>query len=237
MLGLTYFNVVKNVAVWSEQLSSELVRKKQLVTDIWHSTITNSDGTTETVASKWDLPYLGRLPGIDFLHLTPTGWFNLTWAILTLACIYVVFIHYRRPLSIIPKSPVAKGQIIYLIVLWIMVVANFERALTGWHPSRMLTEWVIFINAIIATVLVIVLPQESKPASIKEEADYRHLYKWLWIKAVMVFIISGFFFLATNRLIYHYPEYNKLNLKQYHTRFGPEASWKSRPNLKNAEHK
>ena len=236
-LGLTYFNVVKNVAVWSEQLSSEIFRKNQQISDIWVKTIIQADGTTETVPATWDLPYLGRLPGMDFLHLTPTGWFNLTWAILTLACIYIVYRHYRNPLAIIPKSPVAKGQIIYLIVLWIMVVANFERALTGWHPSRMLTEWVIFINAVIATVLVIVLPKESVRITITEEKDYKTIYRWMWIKAVTVFIVSGFFFLATNRLVYHYPEYNKLNLKQYHTRFGPEASWKSRPNLKNAEHK
>ena len=237
MLGLTYFNIVKNVAVWSEQLSLTLTKKNPLIADTWIKTTTLPDGTVVNETAKWDLPYLGRLPGIDFLHLTPTGWFNLTWALLTAACIYIIIRHFRKPLAIIPRNPVAKGQIIYLIVLWIMVVANFERALTGWHPSRMLTEWVIFINAIIATVLVIVLPTESETISISTEKDYTPVYRWLWIKAVVVFIISGFFFLASNRLIYHYPEYNKLNLKQYHTRFGPEASWKSRPNLKNAEHK
>jgi hypothetical protein len=237
MLGLTYFNMVKNVAVWSEQLSSEMIKKKQLVADIWVKTTTLPDGSAITEPAKWDLPYLGRLPGIDFLHLTPTGWFNLTWAILTIACIFIVIRHYKNPLSIIPKNRVAKGQIIYLIVLWVMVIANFERALTGWHPSRMLTEWVIFINAIIATVLVIILPQESGKATIKEEKDYKPVYKWLWVKALGVFVISCFFFLGSNRLIYHYPTYDKLDKKRYHTRFGPEASWKSKPNLKNAEHK
>jgi hypothetical protein len=237
MLGLTYFNVVKNVEEWGKQLSSEMIRKQQVISDIWFKTITNSDGTTETAASQWDLPYIGRLPGIDFLHLTPTGWFNLTWALLVLACVYIVVRHYKKPLAIIPKNPIAKGQIIYLIVLWIMIVANFERALVGWHPSRMLTEWVIFINAIIATVLIIVLPREPENITAKEEKSYKTVYRRMWIKAVTVFIISGLFFLTTNRLIYQYPEYKKLNLKQYQTRFGPEASWKSRPNLKNAEHK
>ncbi len=227
MLGLTYFNAVKNVSEWGSQLNPVN----------WKQTITHADGTTETVSALWDLPYLGRLPGIDFLHLTPTGWFNLTWALLVLACIYIVVRHYKKPLVIIPKNPIARGQIIYLIVLWIMVVANFERALVGWHPSRMLTEWVIFVNAILATVMVIVLPREPENIAIKEEKSYKTVYRRMWIKAVTVFIISGFFFLSTNRLIYQYPEYKKLNLKQYQTRFGPEASWKSRPNLKNAEHK
>ena len=237
MLGLTYFNVVKNVAVWSEQLSSEIIKKKQMVTDIWVKITTLPDGTVVTEPAKWDLPYLGRLPGVDFLHLTPTGWFNFTWLILALACIFIVIRHYKKPLPIIPKNRIAKGQIIYLIVLWIMVVANFERALTGWHPSRMLTEWVIFINAIIATVLIIILPQDLEKQQIKEEKDFKPVYKWLWRKSVGIMVVMCFFFLATNRLVYHYPEYEKLNKKTYHTRFGPEASWKSRPNLKNAEHK
>jgi hypothetical protein len=63
------------------------------------------------------------------------------------------------------------------------------------------------------------------------------MYKRLWIKAAGALIISSLFFLGTNRLIYQFPEYEKLNHKWHHTRFGPKASWKAKPNLKNAEHK
>ena len=227
LLGLTYFNVVKNVEVWSEQLNS----------DIWNKVIVHAGGMTEKVAAQWDLPYIGRLPGINFLHMAPSGWFNLTWALLVAACILIVVRHYRSPLSIIPKSQLAKGQIIFLIVLWIMVVANFERALTGWHPNRLLTEWVIFVNAVIATVLVLLLPRDKETILIKEEENYNHLYKRLWIKAFATLVISSGLFLVTNRMIYKYPEYDKLKHSQYHTRFGPDASWRTKPNLKNADHK
>jgi hypothetical protein len=118
-----------------------------------------------------------------------------------------------------------------------MIVANFERALTGWHPSRLLTEWVIFVNAILATVLVLLLPHENEIVAIEPEADFKPFYKRMWIKAVAAMLVSSVLFLGTNRLIYHYPEYNKLNHSQYHTRFGPDASWRTKPNLKNAEHK
>jgi hypothetical protein len=131
----------------------------------------------------------------------------------------------------------ARGQLIFLILLWIMVVANFERALTGWHPSRLLTEWVIIVNAIIATVLILWLPRNDETVLIIEEQNYKPLYKRLWIIAIATFAVSSVFFLVSNRMIYHYPEYNKLDHKQYHTRFGPDASWKTKPNLKNAEHK
>jgi hypothetical protein len=227
MLGLTYFNVFKNVDVWSKQLNPA----------VWYNQITHADGTTESAQALWDVPYIGRLPGIDFLHMTPSWWFTLTWALLVLACTVIVVRHYRSPLPIIPKSSLAKGQIIFLIILWIMVVANFERALTGWHPNRLLTEWVIFVNAIIATVLILLLPHDQETVIITEEKNYKPFYKRLWIRTIATLVISSILFLVTNRMIYHYPEYSKLDHKKYHTRFGPDASWKTKPNLKNAEHK
>jgi hypothetical protein len=227
LLGLTYFNVVKNVDTWSSQLNP----------DVWKSVVTNADGTKIAGQALWNLPYLGRLPGMDFLHLTPLGWFNITWLLLTAACVIIVVRHFRSPLGIIPKSALAKGQLIFLILLWIMVVANFERALTGWHPTRMLTEWVIFVNAIIATVLVLLLPRDNDSVIMRPEDDYWKKYRRLWIAAISALVISSLFFLGTNRFIYHYPEYSKLDHKTYHTRFGPDASWRTKPNLKNAEHK
>jgi hypothetical protein len=177
------------------------------------------------------------LPGIHFLHLTPSWWFNITWLLLAAGCVIIVIRHYRSSLPIIPKSSIAKGQVIYLVILWIMIVANFERALTGWNPSRMLTEWVIFVNAIIATVLIILLPKDLETIAISRKEDYKKLYRSLWFKSAIITAAACLLFLFTNRLIYHYPDYSKLDLKHYHTRFGPEASWKSRPNLKNSEHR
>ena len=117
-----------------------------------------------------------------------------------------------------------------------MVIANFERALTGWGPSRLLTEWVIFVNAIISTVLILLLPRDPDTVIVKEVENYQPIYKRLWIKAIAALVISSVLFVVTNRMIYHYPEAGKLNNgQQSHTRFGPDASWRTKPNLKNAE--
>jgi hypothetical protein len=118
-----------------------------------------------------------------------------------------------------------------------MVVANFERALTGWHPSRLLTEWVIFVNAIIATVLVLLLPRNEETVVIIEEENNQPYYKRLWIKLGLSLVVSSLIFFAGNRLIYQYPPYEKMNKYRYQFRFGPDATWKAQPNLKNAEHK
>lgn len=226
LLVLTYFNVFKNVKVWSETLNPK----------VWQSVITRSDGSTHTVPAQWDLPYFGRLPGIDFLQTTPEGWFNITWLLLTVACVLIVIRHYRTELDIIPKSSLAKGQLIFLILLWIMLVANFERALTGWQPIRLLTEWVIFVNGLIATVLVLLLPKTSESVEINEERNYAAVYKRIWIRSLAVLLISAALFTVSNRLIYNYPAYDKLNLKTYRTRFGENATWRVAPTLKNGEH-
>lgn len=120
-----------------------------------------------------------------------------------------------------------------------MTIANFERALVGWHSSRMLTEWVIFVNVILATALILILPSENVSPLPVVEKDYKILLrKHLGVMAASM-LIAGTLFTFTNRWIYHYPKYEQLDLKRknIHTRFGPEADWRAKPNLKNAEHK
>ena len=80
LFGLTYFNVVKNVEEWSGQLDPA----------VWKQKIIQPDGTETTIPAQWDLPYLGRLPGLDFLHLSPEGWFTLTWILLVIAMVFIV---------------------------------------------------------------------------------------------------------------------------------------------------
>ena len=234
MFGLTYFNSVKNVNQWSSSLNPE----------VWFQTITNAAGRTQTVPATWDVPFLGRLPGIDFLHLTPLGWYNLTWAFLTFACAYVIYRHFKNPLPIIPKSPLAKGQIIFLIILWLMVVANFEKMLVIWLDDRLLTEWIITVCAIIATAMIVTL--KPKPVKIIDDGleESKKFYRKCWLWGIAIFVFSTFFFLVTNRMIYQYPEYGKQTVKRYvrregfwewapyETRFGPDAEWRTNPRLK-----
>jgi hypothetical protein len=225
LLGLTYFNVVGNIEVWSKELNHE----------VWQTLITTPDGSAKAVAAQWDLPLLGRLPGMDFLHLSPEGWFNLSWLLLVIACLVIVFRHMRQPLSIIPKTSLGKGQLIFIILLWLMIVSNFDRALPGFSAARLLTEWSIFVNALIATVLVLLLPGERETITIHEQGNYKKLYQKAWIVGSAAVVISGLLFTGTNRLIYHYPPAERRELlKNKQTRFGTEATWRSKPNLKNA---
>jgi len=229
LIAVPYVNLFKNVKEWSDQLNPE----------IWKQTITSSDGAQESIPALWDLPYLGRLPGVDFLNLTPEGWFRLSWLLLVSVFIIVIRRHFKTPLSLLSISWLGKGQLIFLILLWLMVVGNFERALVGWGPSRLLTEWVIFVNALLATVLIFLLPVEKEVSSVRQLKDvsFQSLFKKSWQAMVVAIVVFPVLLLFTNRTIYHYPSYEKLDKKSYHMRFGKEAGWRAKPILKNAEHK
>ncbi|MCA0234348.1 MAG: hypothetical protein LCH91_28085 [Bacteroidetes bacterium] len=234
LLGITYVNLFKNVSEWGERLNQE----------VWTQAITLSDGSTETVPALWDVPYLGRLPYIDFLHFTPEGWFRLTWLLLVALFAFLIRRHFKEPLALFPKTWLGKGQLLLLVLLWVMIIGNFERALVGWHPSRLLTEWVITVNAMLVSLLLLTLPREHEPIFDSSEtfSHFQHqsfngLYKKAWIRALSTVAVVSVFFWSTNRFIYAYPPYEKLDKKAYFTRFGPEATWRSKPNLKNAKHK
>lgn len=87
------------------------------------------------------------------------GWFELFYIGIGIACVWLLSTHFREPLAFIPTSWLGKGQLLYLVLLWWMVIFNFERALVNFSPHRMVTEGTIILNAIICTVLVALGPQ------------------------------------------------------------------------------
>jgi hypothetical protein len=97
------------------------------------------------------------------LHGLPAAWwFNLVYAFLALAIVIPLFRHLKRPLPLIPTSALGRGQWFYLVFLWWMVVGNFERALTGFTQQRLVTEGVIFANAALCTLLILLWPGVSR---------------------------------------------------------------------------
>ncbi|WP_128545157.1 hypothetical protein [Larkinella soli] len=228
LLAIPYVNLVKNVKEWGDHLNP----------DVWKRVAEQADGSTQSLPALWDIPYLGHLPGGHWLSLTPEGWFNLTWLLITAVFVVVIRRHLREPLALIPETWLGKGQLVFLILLWLMVIGNFERALVGWTPTRLLTEWGIFLNASVATVLVLLAPRRKENSVVMRSTEpLEPLYGRACRRAMAAGILSGVLFLVTNRMIYRYPADSRTDRAKYFTRFGPEANWRARPNLKNATHK
>ncbi len=130
---LLYENLVKNVADW-----------------------------TAAHGEYRSLPLRMQAPLFDSIELSAVDWFNLFFAIAAAAFAILAIVHMRRPLAILPRSWLGRGQLLYFLILWPFVLGNFAKALTGFTDQRLLTEGVILVNAVIVTVLILVLPRETQ---------------------------------------------------------------------------
>ncbi|MFC1715409.1 hypothetical protein ACFL6S_17200 [Candidatus Poribacteria bacterium] len=86
--------------------------------------------------------------------LPTIGWFELIYIAIGIAVVWLLVADFKQPLPFIPATWLGKGQLLYLIFMWWVVVFNFERALVGFTPQRIVTEGVIMLNAVVCTVLL-----------------------------------------------------------------------------------
>jgi len=104
--------------------------------------------------------------------LAAEHWYNIGYLALSAAIVWLLIEHTRRPLAVIPSTWQGKGQLLYLAFLWWMVVANFERALVGFAPQRLVTEGVIHLNAVIVTALILVWGRTTAQAPTQPTTRY-----------------------------------------------------------------
>ncbi|MFB3787501.1 MAG: hypothetical protein ACE15F_14150 [bacterium] len=90
-------------------------------------------------------------------------WFNLAYLAVALTVIFVIVRHQKIPLSVIPATWLGKGQALFLVFLWWIVIGNLSRYLP-FDPQRMITEGIIHLNACLCTLLVLTWPLESDQA-------------------------------------------------------------------------
>jgi len=205
---LTYVNVVKNPAEWTKNKAGEGQPPDRLI------------------------PEMMKAPFFEWINLSAETWFNLAWFAAVIAFLAMLIVHLRRPIAVIPPSWQGKGQLIYLMILWIMVLANFERSMNGFGESRLVTEWLIFIHGAIATFLILVLPRPTMELTPQPLTSYvplitRVLAIGLPIAACLMFSYS----------ILTYRIFGQPDLPGAQYRWGPKAEWRIKPILKNSKHR
>ena len=144
-----------------------------------------------------------------------------------------MIVHLRRPIAIVPTSWAGRGQLIYILMLWIMVIGNLQLALTqNFREGRLVTEWVIIINAAIATFLILVLPRSCGPVPLEESPNYGLLIARTWIIGLIggLSLMIGYAYAAQEI-------FKTANLNPHDLRWGDKANWRIRPLLKNSPHR
>jgi hypothetical protein len=94
------------------------------------------------------------VPGAMY-GLSARTWFDLAYWLLGAAVVIPLLRHLRAPLAVIPTDPLGRAQGLFLMFLWWMVVGNFERAVVGFTPQRLVTEGVIHVNAVLSSLFVL----------------------------------------------------------------------------------
>lgn len=83
------------------------------------------------------------------------AWFGLAFVVVALCLSALMFRHARRPIAVVPESPLGVAQALYLLLMAIMVVGNFERILVRFTDQRLITEGVIHVNAVVCALLLL----------------------------------------------------------------------------------
>jgi hypothetical protein len=82
------------------------------------------------------------------------GWFEMAFLALGAALVWLLVIHLRHGLALVPATWLGKSQLLYFAFLWTTVFINFADVLPRFAPIRLVTEWFITINAAFCTALM-----------------------------------------------------------------------------------
>jgi hypothetical protein len=151
-------------------------------------------------------------------------WFDLAALVTAIGLTVLLLRHVRRPLAVVPSTPLGQGQALYLLLLAIMVIGNFERALVGFADQRLVTEGVLHVNAVICAVSLLIAPAGGEPAdpvvaapAQPREAGWRRLVLVGTAAALATIVLDW----AIVRAIYGDRFAGHAGL---HIRFGPNAT-------------
>jgi hypothetical protein len=209
---LSYLNVVKNIEDWTAA----------------HKVVVNGGtGVYRAVAQFLQAPLFASL------NLSAWSWFTLMWGAFTACTIVVLLRHRRHPVALIPPTWLGKGQLLYLMFLWLIVIANFAKALVGFHDSRIATEGTTMFNALVCTVLLLVYARSSENTPILPEQKYARLTRQAVALLCILLVATTTLYTAGVRGIYgnQWTGWGGNNL-----RFGEKADWRLRPILKSKQH-
>ncbi|MCP4189981.1 MAG: hypothetical protein GY768_05065 [Planctomycetaceae bacterium] len=201
---LTYVNMIKNLRDWGQDFNGHQA-----------------------------LPSMMAIPWTR-IELSSLQWFNLVFLIGTLAFIATLIIHWRRPIELFSSSWIGRGQLLFLTLMWVFLVGNFSRALSAFTASRILTEGILYLNAVLASCLILLLPSVRRVVAVDEKVNTKKL---AFISATALLICAITFpsleWWSTRR-VYGDAHSGKRGMD---FRFGPNANWKRAPMIKGELHR
>ncbi|HOJ32551.1 MAG TPA: hypothetical protein PKY35_10120 [Candidatus Hydrogenedentes bacterium] len=179
------------------------------------------------------MPEVMKAPLFENIELSTRTWFNLAFILYGCCLLSLLYVHCRKSrIPFVPTSSLGKGQLLYLVFLWIVITFNFEKALVGFHEQRLGTEGVLFVNALLATFLISYCPSENDRMT--------PVPKNVMLRPVMIYAVTACIFcivVFTSLIRLVYGDKPAGAGMQGGRRFGPQAEWRLYPILRDREHR
>jgi hypothetical protein len=208
--ALLYVNLVRNVGVWTRTTPAHAIAA---------------------------MPKVMRMPLFGF-PLSAYAWFNILFGLAALALVMLLSVHTRRRLALLEQSWLGRGQLLFVVLLWAFVVGNFGMELTGFTEQRLLTEGVVTINAVLATIMIFLLPESAPEAPVAPTANnFGRLIGWGVLGTLLCAAIFPPIETLTVRAVYGDAPVHRAAPNVPETRFGPHATWKRSPLLRGSDHR
>jgi hypothetical protein len=184
------------------------------------------------------MPTVMRMPLFGF-SLSAWAWFNILFGIAAMAFVMLLSVHTRRRLALLEQGWLARGQWMYLVLLWVFVIGNFGREIVHFTEQRLLTEGVITLNAVLATMLLLLVPRTAAPQPSRIPAGYGRL---IGVAALIAVVCAAVFpVIETLSVRAVYKDAPVMRPRDANngptTRFGPHAAWRYRPLLRGTNHR
>jgi len=168
----------------------------------------------------------GAVPGALY-GIPAEAWFNLAYVALALLIIGLLAAHRRRSIVLLSLNAPGRGQLLFLVFLWWVVVGNFERTLVSFAPQRLVTEGVIHLNAVFCSFLVLLPAGAFQPAAIEFPAALPFPTRKILAGGILAALLTTTADWGIIRALYGNQFAGQAGL---HIRFGPRATaTKSKP--------
>ncbi len=210
---LSYVNIVKNIEDW---------------------TAAHKVGVNGREAVFRAVGEVLRAPLFGNIQMSAWAWFTLMWIAFTAATLVVLVRHRTHPVALLPKSWLGKGQLLYLMFLWLIVIANFAKAVVAFSDGRIATEGTTMFNALICTVLILGWTRQADETPAIREVDFGSWTRKVGLFALMLLVVTTTVYTTCIRSVYgDLPT----GWGGRNVRFGPNADWRVKPLLKSIQHK
>lgn len=153
--------------------------------------------------------------------MTARGWFDLAYLGVGIAGVWMLWQHYRRPIPFVPPTWPGRGQMLYLMFLWWIVIGNLMKAIVSFAPQRLVTEGTIHFNALICTVLMVLWTRERSQQWIKPIPSFTPIIRKTLALGVAGMMLATTVDWAIVRAVWGDRFAGQANL---HIRFGPNAT-------------